>query len=192
MENVDSKFFENLEDEILKRFYIEVEKLTERIGLIIERETKDVLAANEIVATGDLRKSIRYKVTKLVSAYLITCFANVKYSQYVYDGTRPHFPPIEPIVRWIQRKGIGQSFSIKSHKMVGSNRRQLAIGKRRIGLARFENLYSEKSYSEEVRSIAYAIARSIAKKGTHGLKFFDIALKQAWPVIEKEVASFKF
>ncbi|NWF87917.1 MAG: HK97 gp10 family phage protein [Ignavibacteriaceae bacterium] len=185
----NKEFFE-LEDEILKRFRIEVERLTEKIGLIIERETKAVLAENEKIATGDLRKSIRYKVTKLVSAYLITCFANVKYSQYVYDGTRPHFPPIEPIVRWVQRKGIGQSFSIKSHKMVGSNRKGVAIGKRRIGLARFENLYSEKSYSEEVRSVAYAIARSMAKKGTHGLKFFDIALKQAWPAIEKEVQAF--
>lgn len=191
MNNDESKLFEKLEGEILKRFYNEVEKLAERIGLTLEREVKDVLVANDKIATGELRKSIRYKVTKLLSAYLITCFANVKYSQYVYDGTRPHFPPIEPIVRWVQRKGIGQSYSLKTRRMVGSNRKQLAIGKKRIGLMSFENIYSEKSYSEQVRSVAYAIARSISKKGTKGLKFFDIALKQAWPVIERQVQTFK-
>lgn len=170
MNNDESKLFEKLEDEILKRFYAEVEKLAERIGLILERETKDVLTANNKIATGELRKSIRYKVTKLVSAYLVTCFANVNYSQYVYDGTRPHFPPIEQIIRWVRRKGIAGKYSIKTHKRLGNMVQQ----------------------NDEDRQLALMIARSIAKKGTKGIKFFDIALKQAWPVIEKEIQSFKF
>lgn len=163
----NSEFFE-LEDEIQKRFRIEVEKLAERIGLMLERETMEVLAANDKIATGDLRKSVSYKVTRLLSDYLITCFTNTNYAVYVHDGTRPHFPPIEPIMQWVKRKRLSGSYSIKTHDRIGNKSKQF----------------------DEDRQLAFMIARSIAKKGTKGLKFFDIALKQAWPMIEKEVQSF--
>lgn len=167
MANSNSEFFE-LEDEIQKRFHTEVEQLTEKIGLMLERETMDVIAANNKVATGDLRKSISSKVTKLVSEYLITCFSNTNYAVYVHDGTRPHFPPIDKIAKWIRLKGIAGRYSVKTHDRVGNKLDQ----------------------SNEDRRLAFVIARSISKKGTKGLKFFDIALKQAWPRIEKEVQAF--
>jgi hypothetical protein len=166
----DEKLFENLKDEILKRFTEEVEQLTERVALILERETMDVLTTDNKVASGDLRKSIRSKITKLTASYIIKCFAGVNYAQFVYDDTRPHFPPVNKIAKWVRLKGLAGSFSIKTRKRVGGIRKQF----------------------EEDTKLAWAIAWKIYRKGTKGLRFFNIALNQAWPYIEKEIQNLKF
>lgn len=161
----DDKLFENLAGEILERFYGEVEKLAKRIALILERETKDVLSKNDKVATADLYKSIRSKVTRLSRAYIIKVFAGVNYAQFVYDDTKPHFPPVNKIAKWVRIKGLAGKYSIKT--------------KRRLG--------GKQSKYDEDTALAWLIARKIARKGTKGLKFFDLALKQGVPIIQKEV-----
>lgn len=161
----NKKFMEELEDEILDKYYREVEKLTERIGLILERETKDVLSKHGKYATGDLYKSIRSKVIKLSKSYVIRCFANVNYSQFVHEDTRPHFPPINKIQKWVRLKKLTGRYSVKS--------------KRRLG--------GKQTQHDEDRALAWIIARSIARKGTKGIKFFELALKQAMPKIQDEL-----
>jgi len=165
----ENKLFEELQKDILNSFYREVEKLTERIGLILERETKDVLSKHGKYATGDLYKSIRSKVIKLSKSYVIRCFAGVNYSQFVHEDTRPHFPPINKIQKWVRLKKLTGRYSVKS--------------KRRLG--------GKQTQHDEDRALAWIIARSIARKGTKGIKFFELALKQAMPIIEKEIAVFK-
>lgn len=165
---MDEKFFDELKDQIIESFYREVEKLTERIGLILERETKDVLKQHGKYATGDLYKSIRSKVTKLSWGYVVRCFAGVNYSQFVHEDTRPHFPPINKIAKWVRLKKLAGRYSVKSKKRLGGKRTQY----------------------EEDRALAWAIAIKISRKGTKGIKFFDLALKQAAPIIQKEITGF--
>ncbi len=165
----DDRYFEKLGEEIIKTFYDEAEKLAEKIGLILERETKDVLKQNDKIATADLYKSIREKTRKMLWGYMITVFSNVNYAQYVYDGTKPHFPPINKIAKWVRIKKLSGNYSIKSHGRLGKKQDQ---------------------YDQD-RALAWLIARKIAKKGTKGIKFFDLALKQGLPMIEQKVANFK-
>lgn len=160
---------DELNEEILNTFYREVEKLTEKIGLILERETKDVLSKHGKYATGDLYKSIRSKVIKLSKSYVIRCFAGVNYSQFVHEDTRPHFPPINKIQKWVRLKKLTGRYSVKSKKRLGGKQTQ----------------------HDEDRALAWIIARSISRKGTKGIKFFELALKQAMPIIEKEIAVLK-
>ena len=161
----EKNLFENLSEEVLTTFYREVEKLTERIALILERETKDVLSKNDKVATADLYKSIRSKVTKFAWGYLIKTFAGVNYAQYVYDNTKPHFPPINKIAKWVRIKGLAGRYSVKTHRRLGGKQKKF----------------------DEDRALAWLIARKIARKGTKGIKFFELALKQGFPMIEKEM-----
>jgi len=159
------KFFENLQDEILKSFYSEVEKITEKIGWILVREVKDVLRKNDKLATGDAMKSTDYKVYKLTKAYMIKCFLGVNYAQFIYDDTKPHWPPINKIAKWVRTKQLSGRYSIKTRKRLGNKMTQ---------------------YDED-RQIAFLIARKIARKGTKGIKFFNIALQQAEPRIISEL-----
>lgn len=169
----------SLEDEFGKLIATEIEKLAENIALKLESETVDVIDENDIRSEGSLRKSISSNIEnrskEAVLSYLVKVFGNVNYAVYVHEGTRPHFPPIEPIMRWVKNKGIGQQFYIKSKRAIATKRKAV---KTKSGL-------SENKYSSEVRSVAYAIAKSISKKGTRGKKFFELALAQAEPTILK-------
>jgi len=173
----------SLEDEFGKLIATEIEKLAENIALKLEEETVDVIDENDIRSHApggiNLRNSISSdtinRSTEAVLSYLIKVFGNVNYSVFVHEGTRPHFPPIEPIMRWVKNKGIGQQFYIKSKRAIATKRKAV---KTKSG-------ESEKRYSSEVRSVAYAIAKSISKKGTRGKKFFELALAQAEPTILK-------
>ncbi len=169
----------SLEDDFRKIIESQIEKLAENIALKLEAETVDVIDERDIRSEGSLRKSISSETinrsTSAVISYLIKVFGNVNYAVFVHEGTKPHFPPVEPIMRWVKNKGIGQQFYIKSKRAIATKRQQV---KTKSGL-------SEKKYSSEVRSMAYLIARSIARKGTKGKKFFEIALAQAEPTILK-------
>jgi len=175
-------FFDNLKDKILQSVQVEAEKLANKIALILERETAQVITDNNIIATGNLRKSIGSSVEKSIVGYLITAFTNAGYSLFVSDGTRPHFPPITAIRDWVKIKGL--AYNIKSSK------------KKKSGAA-FGNVKAIRSYKtmndyNQINQIASAIAWSIYHKGTKGIKFFDLALKQAMPIIEKELEGTEF
>lgn len=133
-----------------------IEKAAKRIALILERSTVEAIDQNNMNASGDLRKSIASDTERIAEGYLIRCFAGVNYSVFAHEGTRPHFPPIAPIIKWVEQKGIAGQYSVKSHRLL-----------------------KNKQSMNEIKSVAWAIARSIAKKGTPGLKFFEIALTQA-------------
>ena len=169
----------SLENEFRGMIVTEIEKLAENIALKLEADTVDVIDENDIRSEGSLRKSISSETlnrsTEAVLSYLVKVFGNVNYAVFVHEGTKPHFPPIEPIMRWVKNKGIGQQFYIKSKRAVATKRKPV---KTKSGV-------SEQKYSSEVRSVAYAIAKSISRKGTRGKKFFELALAQAEPTILK-------
>lgn len=159
------KVIEELKLEILDKFKGEVEALTERIAAVLENEIDDVLKSNEVSASGGLRKSIKAKVEKLRGAYVIEAFSDKDYATYVHDGTKPHFPPVKAIEKWVKRKGLAAKVK---------------------GTAKSGLVHKGKTQSTET-ALAWAIAKKIARKGTKGIKFFDLALKQALPKIENEV-----
>lgn len=157
------KHIEGLAEEVLKSVDGEVEKLAEKIGVILESETIKILGDNKKEATGNLINSISHKARRMAWGYMITCFTNANYAVFVYDGTKPHWPPLDKIQKWVRLKKLAGDYS---------------GGKRRGGSKRQHN---------EDRQIAWLIARKISRKGTKGIKFFDIALKQAMPRIQDEI-----
>lgn len=157
--------------EIERRIWSEIRRVADRIALMLERAVVEVLNENDKVVSGDLKKSVASRVEQERDRIIISVFTGTKYAQWVHEGTKPHYPPIFPIARWVQKKGIGQSFSVKSHRMVGTNKRTL---KHSVGGTELSG-----KFSQEVLSVAYAIQRSIGKKGTKAFKFFEIALKRS-------------
>ncbi len=172
----EDKIFKNVQKEILA----EILKFARRVALIVERETVEVIDDKDLRASADLRKSIKSKIKQTTLKTVVEVFSGMKYAVYVHEGTKPHFPPIEPIMNWVKKKGIGQQFSIKTKRAFGKQRRKVKTA----------SGYSNSTYSKEIRSVAYAIAKSISKKGTKAVPFLKLGLAQALPKIEREIRGF--
>ena len=172
----DDKIFKEIQKEILK----ETLRFARKIALIVERNVVEAIDEKDLRASADLRKSIKSKVIQTTYKTVVEVFSGMKYAVYVHEGTKPHFPPIEPIMNWVRKKGIGQQFSIKTKRALGTKRRKVKTA----------GGFSEGTYSKEIRSIAYAIAHGISKKGTKAVPFFKLGLAQSIPVIEREIRGF--
>ncbi len=148
--------------------------LAERLKEELVREVVEVIdeqnrSGGKLVASGDLRKSIAGDVKQKANEILIEVFPGVRHAIFAHEPTRPHFPPIEPLAAWVRRKGLAGRFSTQSRRRIGSVAQQ----------------------ADEDRQIAFMIARKMARKGTAGVKFMEIALRQATPRIEQISKDFK-
>lgn len=71
---------------------------------LLERYKTAITDAGK-TASGQLERTASYKVN-ISGAYFEVYFNLEDYWRYVENGTRPHFPPMDAIERWIQVKKI--------------------------------------------------------------------------------------
>jgi hypothetical protein len=71
---------------------------------LLERYKTAITDAGK-TASGQLERTASYRVN-ISGAYLEVYFNLEDYWRYVENGTRPHFPPMDAIERWIQVKRI--------------------------------------------------------------------------------------
>ena len=153
----------DIETELAEEVLTKLKTLAEKIGNVFDRETMDV--------SGELSKSIIYEVKLFGMVIGIKVFSTLDYAIFIDEGRKPgRMPPIEPLLRWVRLNGIAERYSVKKHRRNGSKLSQ---------------------YNEENKA-AWGIAKVIAKHGTSGIHFFDMALKQALPKIERELKGLNF
>lgn len=162
----DAEYIQKVED-ILERFVL-------RVLLKMQGDAVKLLRDNRKVGyTQELIKNIRYEVIK--QAAMITGVlgvgANVKHGVFVHEGTKPHFPPIEPILKWVIYKGLlnkanKPAATLKSLKKSGGD--------------------------NEAKAIAYLIARKISRVGTKAFPFLNMTLNMNLNFITAEVSKLKF
>ncbi len=143
-----------------KAIEAEVEKY---LRLFLEKVRSDAdanIRSNKAFATGEMMKNLRYEVTKEIGKIIgvVGVGANVPYAIFRHEDTKPHFPPLEPLEKWVIIKGlVKQGGKSTTHAAIHRSKNADAI-------------------MSEVKSIALAIARKIAAKGTKGLPFLRTAL----------------
>ena len=71
------------------------------VGKAIERRARENAAKTD--DTGRLRSGIIFRFVPPGRAEVIS---KAKYSKFVHDGTRPHWPPPQAIAGWARRHGI--------------------------------------------------------------------------------------
>jgi hypothetical protein len=192
------EFFDSLKNQIIALLEKEIKALSTRIALILERESRQVID-EKAHATGALGKSNSSEIEQIAMGYLIKVFVGARskegypYGFAVHDGTKPHFPPVRAIHDWILQKGLVTKATVRGKNNLSS------FGNVNVRQIRgYGKLRSKKSIDtmmddyRKVNSLAFLIARSISKKGTQGVKFFEIALKQAMPKIEQELQNHNF
>jgi len=125
----------------------------------IEAQAKQNVTGNNSIASGELRKGItnevQYQPHALVG--IVSAHAegsnNYNYAPAVEYGTRPHWPPIAPLVEWAKLKHLAGVYSVKTRRRLGSKSRK----------------------ATENYSLAYAVQRKIARHGTKPRPFMEPA-----------------
>ena len=80
------------------------DEINEICADLLERY-KQSLKDNNHIASGNLYNTASYK-TNINGSWFELTFVLDEAWRYVENGTRPHFPPIDAIERWIQVKRI--------------------------------------------------------------------------------------
>lgn len=81
-----------------------VEQEMTRIGLEIEKHAANYLDENKINVDGDLKISLTHQVERFQNLIRLKVGAGARHAPFVHFGTRPHWPPRAPLVRWAKKK----------------------------------------------------------------------------------------
>ncbi len=168
-----------LEDEIDKKLRTFLEK--------VRTDADAEIRKGKAYATMEMLKNLRYTVTKEVGRMIgvVGVGANVPYAICRHEGTKPHFPPIEPLQKWVLLKGLTSNREgTKGGVRIKALRNTIKITGgpgRRKAMDRWA----------ESRGIALAIARKIASKGTTGLPFLRTAFNLNKDFLMAEMAKIK-
>lgn len=114
---------------------IEVRKVLTEYKTRFEELVKTKIQEKDKIASGNLLASISTKIEVDGSVY--TVYLNsLNYLKYLETGTKPHWPPTEPILRWVKDKRLPT-----------------------------RELTGDKSLPTE-KQLTYLVCRKIAKEGT--------------------------
>lgn len=83
----------------------ELHKVLQDFATDIRERYKDVLANNDHIASHNLVDSVRTQVAVGDNYYEVT-MTLADYWKYVENDTKPHFPPPNAILKWIQVKPV--------------------------------------------------------------------------------------
>lgn len=151
----------------LEEALVEAPQITEKVlrgamteaVIVTQREVVD----RTPVAWGNLHGSIAHQVQVAGGVVEGIVGTNATYALWVEDDTKPHWPPLEPLIAWVRKKGLSGVYSLKT--------------KRRLG--------NKDVQAEQDRGIAWGIALKIHAQGTKGVHMFRDGLEAAKPAIQR-------
>lgn len=91
-------------------------------------ELKNKIDSNGTNASGDLSKSIK-GIVKQHGKYIVISISLEDYWKYIENGTKPHFPPIDSIKKWISVKPVLPR-PLKNGKLPTTNQLAYLIGRK--------------------------------------------------------------
>jgi hypothetical protein len=131
-------------------------------------------------AFGLLRKSILPEVVAANGAIIGMVSTASPYGLPVETGSKPHWPPIEALIPWVNRKlaGRGSMIEASAKDTARISRRDFANALSRGKIAGRRAASAGDVKAKMVRQIAFLVARKISKVGTKGYHMFARAFKQ--------------
>lgn len=141
---------------LLKRKDGQIKRDLERAAKKAAQKTAAHVRRTVPVAFSELRNSVHVDGSKVI--------ADAPHAVFVERGTRPHWPPLEPILRWVKLRGFQALVGPKQvHRLPGNTTAYHAMT---VGSA-IEQHIEDGSVSVDVPvQIARAIQAMIAKRGT--------------------------
>lgn len=80
-------------------------KVLQEYAILVRNKYQDSLIKNDRIATGDLLNNVEYHI-KIGEQYLEVSLNLQDYWRFVEWDTKPHFPPIDAILKYIEAKPI--------------------------------------------------------------------------------------
>lgn len=133
------------------------------------------------VAFGDLRDSIHAVGTKVI--------IDAPHAAAVENGSRPHWPPLEPLIKWVKLRGFQGLIALDRgssmlDKLPGPTTAAHAIN---TALSLRHHMAQGADEEQAARRIAGAIAAHIAKFGTKPTHFVAKQIPRARAFLAEEV-----
>lgn len=120
-----------------------LDEYAEKFKTVIKKQIVD----NDNVATGELLESIETSVE--VNGELFKVILHSKdYLKYLETGTKPHWPPTQPILEWVRAKKLPTKELTGNKKLPGE------------------------------KSLTYLVRRKISEKGTEAMKNIELTQQQ--------------
>jgi HK97 gp10 family phage protein len=129
----------------------------EKAGMRILADAQTKLKEDNIIGTGQLINS--GKVLKDTDGSVDVAF-NARHAGAVEFGRKAAIPPYKPILEWVKKKGIADTYNIKTKKRASRG----AIG--------------ASDFYKRATSIAIAIAKSLGKHPTKAIPFLYPAFRK--------------
>ena len=185
---VTARQFAQLARSAPRRYEAAIVRGLQRGGVLGLRLLKRNISEGDVVDTGELRNSCEFDKKALLLG------VTAPHGAFMEVGTRPHMPPVEPIVEWVKRK-----FSPNRRKR-GKRRKGVTARKKGRGEAPSEAnrlvgamvrgaLKTKKPEltDRQARAIAWRIAMTIKKKGTKPRWYMRKTVGELKPLILPEI-----
>lgn len=132
------------------------------------RQTVPQVRKNMPVAFGELRKSVHAERGKAKAKTAARVVADAPHAAPVETGSRPHWPPLEPLVRWVKLRGMqGLTSRGNLRKKFGNLAGTTTAGHAQAVAGQIKAGERGGAVSLNVpRQIAFLIARAISRRGT--------------------------
>ncbi len=137
-----------------------IEETLNYIGEKIVADTVKNIDKNKLIYKHNLRDKVAQNVFKEAENMILEVGTNVRYAQYVHNGTLPHWPPVNVMREYVRVKIRPKLNSIEKKN------------------ARSRKIKYGDQLQKKINSIAFLISRKIAKEGTKGVPFLRLAFEQ--------------
>ena len=94
----------NTFDENISRILAAAESALLAGMLLITKKVTDYLKKEKVNDEGDLQDSITSEVHREAMKIMGITGTNMEHAIFVHEGTRPHWPPVDPIKKWVMHK----------------------------------------------------------------------------------------
>jgi hypothetical protein len=132
------------------------------------------------VAHGELRESVRIEGDIII--------VDAPHAAAVNFGSRPHTPPLEPLVAWVKLRGMqGLLTERQMNRLPGTTTKDAATGV--AEMLRAHEMRGPFGYSptDAAVQVARMIQRAIAKKGTKAHHFIEKAMPDLRRILLEEL-----
>ncbi len=82
-----------------------LERVLNEFGQAFVNAVADYIIEADGIATGNMLNTLDFSVEKENGHYVVY-LNHTDYFKYFDEGTEPHFPPVEPIQKWVQDKPV--------------------------------------------------------------------------------------
>ena len=176
-----SKDFTSL-DALLKALKSDVKTFEQRVGNAARRAASKGVAhvkRNIPVAHGELRESVHAEGATVV--------VDAPHAAAVNNGSRPHMPPLAPLIAWVKLRGMQGLGTDRQLKNSPGN--TTASAARGVAGMLAKHARGGSSDIDAPRKVAMAIAMAIAKRGTKPHHFIEKAMPELRALLHAELSA---